>query len=746
MSSGLWKSISETGISRKSDSPANAPSSEAPLGRPLLFFLVTLVLLAAISWFAFQTICERATRQALDRECDRAVESARALADYYVRSRLRVEADRALDHLRNLVAGLEGKAVDEAQRRRIAETVCARTLSQSGGIFCLDADRRFVTPGAAERSTTQHLSRHEVRLALRRQREGYMEDADAYALGESAPILAIYSRHFHQWDWVVAAADYKRDLVREVSPDELRPLSVAAATRQSFEIFFTDRTGRPIVGPSASNHDLTPLADVIRSLPAAQSVSGGEAASLWWTSGANEKVVRRQYAVRAVPHTNWVAVVSVPIGWRSPEVHVLARVFDIHLTWLTVIVALTGGWAMLWITREARRLQRQATTIVERNVAARTADFMEERDSLETELQEQRMEVERLGHTNRELSEWVDQWKQSSYEFGLLSQTGSLLQACQSLDETDSIIAELVRELFPRTHGVLCRQGVTQNILEVVASWGDPLMRDSEIGVDDCWALRRGREYTIDNAEAELLCPHLPGPPEHGYVCLPMIAQGELLGLLHMQWGGPERGMSEEAWQRRLEDRKRMAMRVTEQFSLALANLKLREMLRGQSIRDQLTGLYNRRHMEESLTREMHRANRHQTPLGIIMLDVDHFKRFNDTHGHDDGDVLLRELGALLRNSIRQEDIACRYGGEEFLVIMPDAALDVVAERAEMLRAKVRKQLKLKQETVTISAGVAVYPEHGLTMEAVLSAADQALYQAKDGGRDRVVVWAAEEG
>ena len=127
--------------------------------------------------------------------------------------------------------------------------------------------------------------------------------------------------------------------------------------------------------------------------------------------------------------------------------------------------------------------------------------------------------------------------------------------------------------------------------------------------------------------------------------------------------------------------------------------------------------------------------------MGIIMLDVDHFKQFNDTYGHEDGDVLLRELGALLRTNTRQEDIACRYGGEEFLVIMPEAPLDIVHERAEILRDKVRRQLTLKQDPITISVGVAVYPDHGLTTEAVLGAADQALYRAKNEGRDRVVVW-----
>jgi len=157
--------------------------------------------------------------------------------------------------------------------------------------------------------------------------------------------------------------------------------------------------------------------------------------------------------------------------------------------------------------------------------------------------------------------------------------------------------------------------------------------------------------------------------------------------------------------------------------------------------------LFNRRYMEAALKQQLSRVTRHLHPLGIIMIDVDHFKRFNDTHGHAAGDVLLRELGKFLQSHIRYEDIACRYGGEEFLLILPDAALEGVRQRAEYLRLNAKK-LQMQDasqslEGITVSVGVAVYPQHGRTIEAVLRAADAALYRAKEGGRDRVVV--AEE-
>src|SRR5881396_1344490 len=218
-------------------------------------------------------------------------------------------------------------------------------------------------------------------------------------------------------------------------------------------------------------------------------------------------------------------------------------------------------------------------------------------------------------------------------------------------------------------------------------------------------------------------------------ICVPMMAQGEALGILHL--GYQEVG-------RLTESKQRFAVAVAEHVALALSNLKLHETLRSQSIRDPLTGLFNRRFMEESLIREVLRAARNQGPLGVIMIDLDGFKSFNDTFGHDAGDTLLRELGFLLRNNIRAEDIACRYGGEEFTLVLPEATLEATLERAEQIREEIKRLKVLHRDQdlgqVTVSLGVAVFPNHGTTGEALLRAADTALYRAKIDGRDRVAV------
>jgi diguanylate cyclase (GGDEF)-like protein len=188
----------------------------------------------------------------------------------------------------------------------------------------------------------------------------------------------------------------------------------------------------------------------------------------------------------------------------------------------------------------------------------------------------------------------------------------------------------------------------------------------------------------------------------------------------------------------------RQASAVGERISLALANLRLRDVLRSQSIRDPLTGLFNRRYMEESLEREVRRAVRNDECVTLLMLDIDRFKQFNDTFGHQAGDTLLRALGDFLSQRTRGQDVACRYGGEEFVLILAGATADDGCKRAEFLRAEL-KQLTVQHARqvlgrITLSIGISAFPGHGATAEELLRAADQALYRAKAEGRDRVAV------
>jgi diguanylate cyclase (GGDEF)-like protein/PAS domain S-box-containing protein len=349
---------------------------------------------------------------------------------------------------------------------------------------------------------------------------------------------------------------------------------------------------------------------------------------------------------------------------------------------------------------------------------------------------------EALEQANRNLSEWVNELEARTRQTTLLGEMADLLQSCLTVEEAYGVIRAFTPKLFPSESGALGVIGASRNLVEVVTSWGDSPHIDPLFPPDRCWALRRGRPYRVDGGGSEPACGHLGPSPPNSYLCVPMMAHGESLGLLHLQGGASEPGQLDRALELLREARGRLAVTVAERIALALANLRLRDTLRSQSILDPLTGLFNRRYMEETLDLELARAARGRRAIGIIMLDIDHFKPLNDSRGHDAGDVLLRELAGLLMARVREGDIACRYGGEEFVLIMPEAPLELARRRAEELREAVR-QLHVPYRggiigPITVSAGVAAFPEHGKTSAALVHAADSALYRAKNEGRDRV--------
>jgi diguanylate cyclase (GGDEF)-like protein len=299
-------------------------------------------------------------------------------------------------------------------------------------------------------------------------------------------------------------------------------------------------------------------------------------------------------------------------------------------------------------------------------------------------------------------------------------------------------------ELFPQDSGAVLALSSSGNTIEVMATWGPRPMGETVFARGRCWAIRNGQSHVVPDTRTGVLCGHLPAPSPAAYACVPLVAQGETLGVLHV--ASP--ATSEPAPSAAADARRPLIEAVAAQLALSLANVRLREVLRSQSIRDPLTGLFNRRYMEETLEREVRRAQRAGRPMAVLMLDLDHFKQVNDDFDHDAGDALLREIGAALLRNLRREDVACRFGGEEFVLVLPEASLADAERRAEELRSEI-KRLRVSDKgrllgPVTISIGLAAYPEHGLAGDALLRSADAALYRAKREGRDRVVIAEAE--
>ncbi|CAD7379797.1 sensor domain-containing diguanylate cyclase [Xanthomonas arboricola] len=354
---------------------------------------------------------------------------------------------------------------------------------------------------------------------------------------------------------------------------------------------------------------------------------------------------------------------------------------------------------------------------------------------LSRELERRVLAEDAASTTSERLIESFATLERTSAGLEALARYSGLLQNCRNAEEALEITARTIAPLIPGAAGAVYLLRASRDRAEQVVAWGTMADDDNaSIAPDTCWALRRDRAHVVEDASQGMLCQHVGAnlPAHASTACIPLSAQGTQLGMLALRSEDP-RDLASLT----------VAEAAAEQLSLALHNLRLRETLRQQSIRDPLTGLYNRRYLEEALNHELARCTRRVQPLSVLMLDVDHFKQFNDLHGHSGGDRVLAAIGDFLLAQTRGEDICCRYGGEELTIILPEVDLATACRMAEKLRAGI-ESLQVMADGVSLpkvsaSFGAASFPEHAGNMAQLLRRADEALYRAKQAGRNQVV-------
>jgi diguanylate cyclase (GGDEF)-like protein/PAS domain S-box-containing protein len=376
--------------------------------------------------------------------------------------------------------------------------------------------------------------------------------------------------------------------------------------------------------------------------------------------------------------------------------------------------------------------QKQNQQILEEQILERTIQLGDANTRLQEEMAGKDLARRELDEQNERM---MKDLKKRSEHATMLAKLGELLQSCINREEVFAAALGFAPKIFPDARGALALLNSPRNLAEVIGSWTDCQLPEMEFEPNSCWALRTGHPHLVLEGDSTARCAHASGV-NRTFLCIPIMAQGETLGILHLQATDEMPHLdTTEFWAKTT---------FAGQVGLSIANIRLREALQTQSVRDALTGLYNRRYLEEVLDREVRRASRAAQSLGILMIDLDHFKSFNDTYGHDAGDAVLREIAVSLTKGIRAEDFVCRFGGEEFVVILPTADLASSKMRAERLRTKTKELTVLYQGKsmgmITISVGVAVFPIQGTSPKDLMSAADAALYEAKRGGRDQVVV------
>lgn len=337
-------------------------------------------------------------------------------------------------------------------------------------------------------------------------------------------------------------------------------------------------------------------------------------------------------------------------------------------------------------------------------------------------------ESQALAESNARLAQ------QSAVRAERLGLTSSLLQALDSVKspgELARVLPVFLRKLLPETSGAVYLYRNSRDVLELKAAWGSAGEVPATVAPGECWGLRLGKVH-VANAQHDLCCDHgATWLNAHAtQTCVPMISQGDVIGVLVIAADGPLEGTQ--------------VATLAEQLSLAISNVALRDTLRHQSTVDPLTGLYNRRFFDESLKRELARAQRSRSACSVVMVDLDHFKRVNDTYGHDGGDLVLKAASRAILQRVRASDVACRYGGEELVLMLPDCGAQEAAKCAEAIREALTgiaiQHLGQTISGISASFGVAQWPGQGDGEQGLLQAADRALYAAKKGGRNRVVV------
>ncbi|NJP06501.1 MAG: diguanylate cyclase [Chloroflexaceae bacterium] len=442
--------------------------------------------------------------------------------------------------------------------------------------------------------------------------------------------------------------------------------------------------------------------------------------------------------VRYEPHRLVAETAITMVSGRSLYVHTIA------VALYNARGEIAGAIEILRDITEQKRVEaalRQHRQNLETLVHERTSELSSANERLSQmngalyqEMFERQRMHEALRTANHQLLRKVHELEWFNQSVAALNQLSSQLFACNHWEEMQQVIERQCQQIFAEESGVLYLNHPDQPLLEACMHWGNGTISPT-MAVPDCWSIQRNQHCVGFHGLSQTCCEQ-PNLQAALSVCVPLHAEGNTLGLFHVQSTSVESTRSLAMQQ--------MAYAVGDLIAVALANLNLRETLRQQSIRDPLTNLFNRRYLEEIVLHEFERAEQYGQLVSLLLLDMDHFKAINDTFGHDIGDCVLCRLAELLQTQTRSHGIVCRYGGEEFLIVLPDTSLVQAYTEAEALRMAFHQIdfacYDKRLQTLSFSAGVAAFPTHGTSADAVIQAADVALYQAKKLGRNCVVI------
>lgn len=587
-----------------------------------------------------------------------------------------------------------------------------------------------------------------------------------------------YARIFPQWEWVIGTGVYLDDLEAEIllrkekMIEELRQILKPITIAKTGYLYIFDSWDNVIIHPDSQleNSDMASWINPVtknklsQDLETASHSSAQKLAYKW-----NRETDKKNYIydkidwVTHVPEFDWYVVASVYTEELNESSLLLRNRILILAGGVVFLSIIIVSILMSRLLNPLRRLSATAKLVEAGDLNAQSSVVGDDEigilaKSFNSMVLQLKGHIEQLDNKvlerTKELTATVGQLEHHNWEVTQLNCMAENLQACHSVDDIYQVIQDSISNLFKQASGVLYINNDNDGKQEFIKikSWGEPGSQADSFSSRGCKCLQYGKVQLFDIPDAtEDKCHLADEELPYKYLCMPLQGQNKVMAIIRLILSERDSESSEnEPDVTYLQNLKRLAITVADHLAMALANMKLQERLKGLSVRDGLTGLFNRRYMEETLEREFDSAERDSHPIGVIMLDVDFFKNFNDTYGHEAGDIVLIELANLLVKSVRKGDVVCRYGGEEFVVILPGPPSERAIERAETIRQKVEDELRIKYHEhtfkLTISLGAAFYPEHGSTPEAVLKAADVALYKAKEGGRNMALQAVSKNG
>jgi diguanylate cyclase (GGDEF)-like protein len=723
--------------------------------RLLFSYAITFLFLSTMGSLVIYSLIRTTLEQNIETELKNSTQAilgmVKTAIDASTRNHLRAISEKNRDIITHFYQQYQSGEISEKEAKEKAGIIIlSQLIGKSGYIYCINS-YGIIQVHPEKNLINTDLSDNEFIQLQKKQKEGYIEYDWANPGETGKRPKALYMNYFEPWDWIISVSSYRDEFKDFISVDDFRDNILSIKFGKTGYPYVMDSKGLLIIHPKLQGTNIYDSQDdngrrFIREICEKKN---GKIIYPWKNpdeTTAREKLVIFNY----IPELDWIVASS---SYLKEFYYPLTTIR--YSTFFTVLIMLLLIIPITWLisSRLAKPLQ-EMINVFEHGASADFSSrlnlnwggemgevaknynrFIDTLESTRKQLERSNNELEkRVEERTLELSSWVKDLEQKNFESALLRTMSEMIQICNTSKEIYGVIQKHFIQFFPDTAGRLYVLEDDNTSLTSVLSWGNLSDSDIVFQKEDCWGLRRGKAYLMQESGNTPACSHAIGESAKETLCLPMIVREDVLGMLYIQSDIKEF----------LKSKQGLALTITEHLALALINMKLQETLKRQSIQDALTGLYNRRFLDESLVREQYSMKRHNYSIGIIMMDVDHFKLFNDNHGHECGDTILRELGIYLKENTRKNDIACRYGGEEFVIILIQEDMENTIKKAEKIHKGIQDNLIIDHEgthhSITVSIGVAMCPDHDTKIETAIKEADTAMYKAKKQGRNQVVL------